>query len=115
MRAFVAALIGFLARALVGIAAALVFALGLALLRSGPFLPSFRIAVLVVGALLLFMAAGGSSPARRTGINDPWLASFAPKLLPALSAREGDTQVSPSALFVLAGLALLVLGATMPV
>jgi hypothetical protein len=115
VRAFAVALLGFLARALVGVAVAFVFAFGLALLRGGAFLASFRIAALVVGALLLFMAAGGSSPARRTGINDPWLASFAPKLLPALSAREGDVQVSPSALFVLAGLALLVLGATMPV
>jgi hypothetical protein len=108
------ALLGFLARTLVGVAVAVAAAGGLALLRGGAFLASFRIAVLVVGAFLLFMAAGGSSPSRRMGINDPWLASFAPKLLPALSAREGDMRVSPGALFALAGILLLAVGATMP-
>jgi hypothetical protein len=113
--AFVLALLGFVARLAVGVGVALALAALLALVRGGSFLASFRIGALVVGAFLLFMAAGGSSPARRTGINDPWLASFAPKLLPALSAREGQMRVSPGALFALAGLTLLAVAATMPV
>ena len=115
LRAFV----GLLARVSAGVAAALVLAGLFALVWGGAFLAGFRAAILVAGGALLLMTAGGSSPARRTGIKDPLLATFVPKLydaskLPAPSAASND-RINPNALFFLSGLVLLAIAVTMPV
>ena len=104
------AAIGFLARLAVGIALALVFAVLIALVRDdASFTESFRVAVLVVGCLMLLLAGAGHSPGMRTGSIDPWLGSFSPKLIP-LMAQTSTTRVSPTALFVVTALVLFAIG-----
>jgi hypothetical protein len=105
------AIAGFLVRVAVGIAVAAALAVLLALLRGGAFIESLRISSWLVGCLLLLLAVAGHSPAARSGTIDPWLQSHFPKLVPRMSAAYSGTRVSSSALFVLAALAMFVLGA----
>jgi hypothetical protein len=106
----VAAAIGFLSRLAVGIALALVLAVLIALVREdGSFAESFRVAVLVVGCLMLLVAGAGHSPSARSGTIDPWLGSFFPKLMPYMT-RQSTMRVSPTALFVLTAFVLFAIG-----
>ena len=61
-------------------------------------------------ALASLLAVAGHSPTMRTGTIDPYLASFFPKLTPRMSEPYSGTQISSSALLVLAALALFGLG-----
>lgn len=107
---FSLALAGFVARLALGFALAIVVALLLALVRDdGSFSASFRIALWLVGCVLLLMAPAGSSPAFRAGTLDPWLASFFPRLTSVQAAPYSGTRISSSVLFVLAALALFAL------
>ena len=105
------ALAGFLARLALGVALASLLALLLALARDdASFSESLRISAWIVGCLLLLLAVGGQSPTMRAGTIDPYLASFFPKLRPKMSEPYSGTQISSSALLVLAALALFGLG-----
>jgi hypothetical protein len=104
------ALVGFVARLALGVVLALAVAFLLALVRDdGSFSDSLRIALWLVGCLLLLLAPAGSSPAFRAGTLDPWLASFFPRLVPVQAAPYSGTRVSSTVLFLLAGLALFAL------
>ena len=93
------------------ISIALVIALLLALVRGdASFTRSFGIACLVVGCVCLLLAPAGSSPSMRMGVNDPWLTSFTPKLIPHLGAADDGPRLNPAAVFLLTGAALLVCG-----
>jgi hypothetical protein len=108
-----AALVGFLSRLAVGIALALVLAVLIALVRDdGSFRESFRVAVLVVGCLMLLIAGAGHSPSMRTGSIGAGIAGRFPKLVPAMSATS-PMGVSPTALFVLTGVVLIGIGIVM--
>jgi hypothetical protein len=105
-----AALVGFFARLAVGIVLALVLAVLIALVRNdGSFAESFRVAVLVVGSLMLLVAGAGHSPSMRTGSIGAGVAGRFPKLLPAMS-ETSPMRVSPTALFVLTALVLIGIG-----
>lgn len=105
------ALVGFLARLALGVALAVLFAMLLGLVRHDTsFTESMRVSTWIVGCLLLLLAVGGHSPTMRAGTIDPYLASFFPKLRPTMSEPYSGTQISPSALLVLAALALFGLG-----
>ena len=56
------------------------------------------------------MAFGGSSPSRRMGVQDPWFASFYPKLVRPMGEQYSQTRLSDAAVFVLTGVALIVIG-----
>ena len=105
------ALVGFLARLALGIVLACLFGLLLSLVRDdASFTESLRVSAWIVGCLLLLLAVGGHSTTMRTGTIDPYLASFFPKLRPTMSEPYSGTQISSSALLVLAALALFGLG-----
>jgi len=105
------AIVQLFTRVVVGTAVALLFALVLALVREdSSFVHSLGIACLVVGCLSLLMAPAGSSPSMRMGVNDPWLTSFAPKLIPQLGAPYEGPTLNPAAAFFLTGVALIVFG-----
>jgi len=105
------ALVGFVARLALGVGLACLAAVFLALVRDdSSFIESLRVSVWIVGCLLLLLAVTGQSPAMRTGTIDPYLASFFPKLRPKMSEPYSGTQMSSSALFVLAAFALFGLG-----
>ena len=105
------ALIGFVARLVLGVALAGLAAVVLALLRAdSSFLEGLRISAWLVGCLLLLLAFAGTSPTMRAGTIDPLAASFFPKLRPVMAEPYSGTQVSSGALFVLAALALFGLG-----
>ena len=98
-------------RVAVGVVIALAFALVLALVRDdSSFAHSFGVACLVVACVCLLLAPAGSSPSMRMGVNDPWLASFTPKLLPHLGAADDGPRLNPAAVFLLTAAALFVLG-----
>ena len=107
----VVAAVGFLIRLAVGIALALVLAVLIALVRDdASFTESFRVAVLVVGCLMLLMGGAGHSPGMpETGSIDPMVAARFPKLLPYMS-QTSTTRVSPTALFVLTAFVLFAIG-----
>jgi hypothetical protein len=106
----VAALVGFVIRLAVGIALALVLAVLIALVRDDDsFAESLRVAILVVGCLMLLIAGAGHSPGMRTGSIDPMVAARFPKLLPYMS-QTSTTRVSPTALFVLTAFGLFAIG-----
>ena len=105
------ALVGFVARLALGVALAALLAALLAVLRDdASFVESLRVSAWIVGCLLLLLAVGGHSPAMRTGTIDPYLASFFPKLRSTMSEPYSGTQISSSALLVLAALALFGVG-----
>jgi hypothetical protein len=102
------ALAGFVVRVLAATAIALLLALLFSLVRDGTsFRGDLAVGCLVVGCLLLLMAPAGSSPAMRMGTIDPLTASFFPKLIPRMGEEYAGTRVSSSALFFLAGAALI--------
>jgi hypothetical protein len=107
----VASLVGLALRVAVGLAIALVAAIPMALLgfRDG-FVGSFAVACFVVGCLALMMAFGGSSPSRRMGTQDAWFASFYPKLARSMGDQYPHPRLSDAAVFVLTGVALVVIG-----
>jgi hypothetical protein len=105
-----AALVGLLARLVVGIAAALLLALLLAALRDdGSFSESLRVSLLLVGALMLLMAGAGHSTSMRAGLIDPLIAARYPKLLPYM-LQTSATRVSPTVLFLVTALVLFGIG-----
>ena len=98
-------------RVAIGLALALAAAVPMTLVVfRDDFTRSFAVACLVVGCIAILMAFGGSTPGRRMGIQDPWFASFFPKLVRPMGAQYSRTHLSDAAVFVLSGLALLVLG-----
>ncbi len=104
-------LIGLLVRVVVGLAIALLLAVPMTLLvLRDDYVRSFAVACLLVGSLALMMAFGGSSPGRRMGIQDPWFASFYPKLVRPMGEQYSQTALSDAAVFVLTGLTILTLG-----
>jgi hypothetical protein len=105
-----AALVGLLVRLVVGIAVALVLAALLAVLRDdGSFAESFRVSVLLVGALMLLMAAAGHSTSMRAALIDPLIAARYPKLMPYM-LQTSTTRVSPTVLFLVTALVLFGIG-----
>jgi len=106
----VSALVGFLVRLAAGIALALVLALLIALVREdGSFTESFRVAVLVVGCLMLLVAGAGHSPGMSTGSIGAGVAGRFPRLMPYMT-RQSTMHVSPTALFVLTAFVLFAIG-----
>jgi hypothetical protein len=104
-------LIGFALRVAVGLALALLAAIPMTfVVFRDDFARSFAVACLVIGCLALIMAFGGSSPSRRMGNQDPWMASFFPKLVRPMGEQYSQTRLSDSAVFVLTGLVLIVTG-----
>ena len=102
---------GFVARLALGAALACLLAVLLALIRKeSSFTEGLSASVWIVGCLLLLLAVAGHSPAMRTGTIDPYLASFFPKLTPRMSEPYSGTQISSSALLVLAALTFFGLG-----
>ena len=97
-------------RVAVAFAVAFGLAVPLALLTDGPPTRAFGLACVAVGSLSLLMAFGGSSPSRRMGTQDPWLASFFPDLTRVIGAQYARTRLSDSAIFVLVGVAVLAIG-----
>ena len=109
--AVVVGLTQFLLRLAVGVAIALALALLLALAGArDSFSGNFAVACLVVGCLSLLMAFAGHSPSARLGTVDPWLTSFAPKLVPWMAKPYSGTTLSTSALFFLTAVVLLAVG-----
>ena len=105
------ALVGFVARLALGVGLACLLAVVLALVRAdSSFTEGLSASVWIVGCVLLLLAVAGHSPTMRTGTIDPYLASFFPKLTPRMSEPYSGTQISSSALLVLAALALFGLG-----
>ncbi len=103
-------LVRFLLRLAVALAVALVVALVLALVRDGTsFVDNLRISLYCVGAITLVLAAAGNSPSMRMGANDPWLASFFPKVIPQLGKPYSGTTLSTTALLLMTALAVLAL------
>ena len=105
------ALVAWLTRLAVGLGLAAIVATLLSLLVEGrTWVESLGIALVIVGSIVLLLAFGGHSPGMRRGTQPPYLAS----MFPALARMTGDaypkTRVSDSALFVLAGGTLLVIG-----
>jgi hypothetical protein len=107
----VASLVAFLTRVAVAIALALVLAVLVALTRDDDsFTESFRVAVWIVGCLMLLVAGVGHSPGMSTGSIDPSVASHFPKLMPFMAQRPPGTRVSPTALSLLTALTLFAVG-----
>jgi len=105
------ALVGFVTRLALGVALACLVAVFLALVRDdSSFIESLRVSLWIVGCLLLLLGVAGQSPTMRTGTIDPYLASFFPKLRPGMSEPYSGTQISSSALLVLAAFVLFGLG-----
>jgi glycerol uptake facilitator-like aquaporin len=102
------ALVGLLARVVLGVAIAVVLAVLLALVREdGSFRSSMEVACWLVGCLVLLMAVAGQSPTRRAGSVDPWLASFFPRGLTARMAEpHSGTYLNPAVLLGLAAFTL---------
>ena len=102
------ALVGLVARVALGVAIAVVLAAVLALAREGgSFRASMEVACWLVGCLLLLLAVTGTSPTRRAGSVDPWLASFFPRGVTARMAEpHSETSVNPAVLLGLAAFAL---------
>ena len=101
-------------RLVVGVVVAVVLAALLALVRDdGSFVASLRLAAFSIGCLTLLLAFGGSSPSRRLTADH-----YAAYLFPKLHRRAGEqydgTVLSDAAIFVLVGLALIVLGVVLP-
>ncbi len=110
----VASLFGLFVRVAVGLALALLAAIPMTLVVfRDDFARSFAVACLVIGCLTLMMAFGGSSPSRRMGVQDPWFASFFPKLVRPMGAQYSKTRLSDAAVFVLTALALIFIGFVM--
>jgi hypothetical protein len=106
----IGALVGFLARLVVGIALALVLAVLIALVRDdASVVESFRVAVLVVGCLMLLVAGAGHSPGMSTGSVGAGVAGRFPRLMPYMT-QQSTMRVSPTALFVLTALVLFGIG-----
>jgi hypothetical protein len=104
-------LLGLALRVAIGLAIALLAAIPMTLIVfRDDFKRSFAVACLLIGCLALMMAFGGSSPSRRMGVQDPWFASFFPKLVRPMGEQYSQTRLSDAAVFVLAGLALIVIG-----
>jgi hypothetical protein len=86
-------------------------ALALALVREeASFAERMSTACYIVGCLVLLLAFAGHSPTQRHGTIDPWLASFAIRLLPWMQQRYAKSSLSDSALLALTGLVMLALG-----
>ena len=109
--AIVASVAGLAVRVAVGVGLALLAAVPMSLVVfRDDVVQSFAVACLVLGCISLLMAFGGSSPSRRMGIQEPWFASFFPKLVRPMGAQYSQTRLSDSAVFVLTGVTLIVLG-----
>ena len=109
--AFLVALTQFAVRLAVAVAVALVLALLLSLAGArDSFSDNLAVACLVIGCLTLLMAFAGHSPSARVGTVDPWLTSFAPKMLPWMAKPYSGTTLSTSALFALTAAVLFVVG-----
>ena len=105
------ALISFVFRVLVGLGVAVLAATLCSLVADGRlWVARSGVACLVVGALALPMALGGRSPSMRLGLQDQYLASFFPGLARRLGGDYSETRISDSAIFVVVGLAMLVVG-----
>ena len=114
MQGVVVSLARFGARLVVGVVVALVLAALLALVRDdGSFVASLRLAALSVGCLTLLLAFGGSSPSRRLTA-DHYAAYLFPKLHRQAGEPYGGTVLSDSAIFVLVGVALIVVALVLP-
>ena|SRR5215210_5549007 len=101
-------------RLVAGVAVALVLAALIALIREdGSFVASLRLAALSVGCFTVLLAFGGSSPSRRLTADH-----YASYLFPKLHRRAGEQYagavLSDAAIFVLVGLALVILGLVLP-
>jgi hypothetical protein len=97
--------------ATVAFAIAVVVAGLLALARGGEFLASLRITALCIGALLLLMGASGGTLARAADADARQGAlGHLPGVPSWAESRPDETTLSSSAVFVISGLALLLLG-----
>ena len=95
-------------------AVALVLAALLALVIGGTFSARFRLIVLLLGALLLLLAATGSSPAMDRAIGQHGRSIVGPLLGHQDETYEGP-RASTAAVFVLAALVLIAVGAAVDV
>jgi len=95
-------------------AVGLVLAALLAVVTGGTFADRFRLIVLLLGALLLLLAATGSSPAMDRAIGQHGRSIVGPLLGPQDETYEGP-RASTAAVFVLAALVLIAVGAVVDV
>jgi hypothetical protein len=96
----------------VAVLAALVFAGLWAVARGGPFSDGLRVALFVVGALVVLIGAvgiGGMSPSRDLAQRGRWMGTI-PGTPAFLRAEPGEARINPNALLLLTGVVLLVLG-----
>jgi len=110
-RALALALVAWLTRLAAGLVLAAVLATLLSLVVEGrSWVGSLGVGLLIVGSFTLLMGFAGHSPGMRLGVQPPYLASMFPRLARATGDAYPQTRVSESAIFVLTGLTLLVVG-----
>ena len=102
----VRALAQLLVRVVIGVVLALALALLLALVHGGGFRHAFAVAAICLGVLALLMGGVGHSTASRTLET----AGRVPGLPATFQSHPGDTTISTSAVFFLAGALLIALG-----
>ena len=106
----VESLAGTLLRVLVGLVLGLAIAVPAALLTEAGFVRSFGLACVAIGLICVLMTFGGSSPTRRMGLQDAYVASFFPRLAGTMGQQYSRTTLSDSAVFALTGVCLLAIG-----
>lgn len=97
-------------RVLIGLAIGLLIALPAALLADARFVRSVGLVSVALGLVSILMTFGGSSPARRMGLQNAYLASLYPRLARSLGEQYSRTTLSDSAIFFLTGACLLAIG-----
>jgi hypothetical protein len=102
-------LLRLIGRIAVAVLIAIVIAEIRALASGGDTFWTFRIVLMLLGALFLLLAGAGQGGAASERVN--WTDIFSVQgYFPALAARPGDPRLTPTAVFVGSGFVLLALG-----